>query len=164
MQDHESFMQQALFQARLARAQGEVPVGAVVVGRDGGVLGRAHNMPIAANDPTAHAEIVALRRVAESCANYRLPGTTLYVTLEPCAMCLGAMLQARVERLVFGAADPKSGAAGSVVDLTNVPLFNHHIEVVGGVLAAECGALLSDFFKERRRAQVRQVGEVPKWS
>lgn len=131
----------------------EVPVGAVLVAADGVVLSRAHNMPISSNDSTAHAEVVAIRKACASLGNYRLSGTVLYVTLEPCAMCVGAMLHARVGRLVFGARDPRSGAAGSVLDLTNVARFNHRIEVTGGVLAEKCAEMLRTFFKDRRSAK-----------
>ena len=140
----------ALGQARLAAAAGEVPVGAVVV-RNGQVIGSGHNQPVVANDPTAHAEIMALRQAAKALGNYRLDGCDLYVTLEPCAMCSGAMLHARLRRVVFGAADPKTGAAGSVTDLFAQPQLNHQTEVQGGVLAADCGALLGGFFRTRRR-------------
>jgi tRNA(adenine34) deaminase len=143
------FMREALEQARLAQAAGEVPVGAVVV-RDGVVIGRGHNHPVTGHDPTAHAEIAALREAARTLGNYRLDGCDLYVTLEPCAMCTGAMLHARVRRVVFGASDPKTGAAGSVVDLFAEPRLNHHTEVAGGVLSEDCGALLSGFFAARR--------------
>jgi tRNA(Arg) A34 adenosine deaminase TadA len=148
---HDYYMGLALAEAKNAEAQSEVPVGAVLVGRGGEILGRAHNSPIAFNDPTAHAEILAMRRGAALIGNYRLSGVRLYVTLEPCAMCVGAMLHARVGMLVFGASDPKGGAAGSVVDLTNVPLFNHTIEVVRGIRSEECAELLQRFFRERRR-------------
>ncbi len=145
-------MRLALEQARLARAAGEVPVGAVVV-RDGEVIGAGWNQPIRAHDPSAHAEIVALRAAARRLGNYRLPGCSLYVTLEPCAMCSGAIFHARIARVVYGAQDPKTGCAGSVLDLYAEPRLNHHAEVVGGVLAEECAALLRDFFAERRRGE-----------
>ena len=140
----------ALEQARLAAAAGEVPVGAIVV-KDGRVIGAGRNAPIFSRDPTAHAEINALRAAAAAAGNYRLDGCELYVTLEPCAMCGGAMLHARLKRVVFGAADPKTGAAGSVVDLFAQARLNHQTEVRGGVLAEECGALLAEFFKSRRQ-------------
>jgi tRNA(adenine34) deaminase len=144
------FMAEALALARFAARKGEVPVGAVLV-RDGEVIGRGWNQPITASDPTAHAEIVALRDAARAVGNYRLPGTTLYVTLEPCAMCAGALVHARVQRVVYGAADPKGGAAGSVFDLLpSDERFNHRIEVDGGVLAEEGGELLRAFFRARR--------------
>jgi tRNA(adenine34) deaminase len=143
-------MAQALEQARLAQAAGEVPVGAVVV-CDGRVVGRGHNQPVGRHDPTAHAEVMALREAAAALGNYRLDGCTLYVTLEPCAMCSGAMLHARLARVVYGARDPKTGAAGSVLDLYAQPRLNHQTTVQGGVLADACGTLLSDFFKARRQ-------------
>lgn len=142
-------MSLALEQAREAAAAGEVPVGAVVV-RGGEVIAVGRNSPVGDSDPTSHAEIVALRAAARAIGNYRLDGCTLYVTLEPCAMCVGAMLHARLERVVFGARDPKTGAAGSVVDLFAQRRLNHRTMVEGGVLAGECGALLADFFRERR--------------
>ncbi len=144
------FMAQALAQARAAAAAGEVPVGAVVV-RDGQVIATGRNAPIDAHDPTAHAEVVALRSAAQALGNYRLDGCTLYVTLEPCAMCSGAMLHARLARVVFGAADPKTGAAGSVLNLFTESRLNHQTQWQGGVLADECSALLSHFFRQRRQ-------------
>jgi tRNA(adenine34) deaminase len=143
------FMQQALEQAGLAALAGEVPVGAVIV-RDGEVISKAFNKPITNHDPSAHAEMLALRQAALSEENYRLPGTTLYVTLEPCTMCAGAMLHARVDRIVYGAVDPKTGAAGSVLDVFSSKQINHQTIVEGGMMAEECGQLLRDFFKERR--------------
>jgi tRNA(adenine34) deaminase len=142
-------MRAAIEQAELARAAGEVPVGAVLV-IAGEIVGRGYNQPISANDPTAHAEVMALRDAGLHQANYRLPGSTLYVTLEPCVMCCGAIMHARVERVVFGARDPKTGAAGSVIDLFAEARLNHHAESIGGVLAEECGAMLSRFFAARR--------------
>jgi tRNA(adenine34) deaminase len=147
---HDAWMTEALQLARQAGARGEVPVGAVVV-RDGEIIGRGANGPIAASDPTAHAEILALRDAAARAGNYRLPGCALYVTLEPCAMCAGAIMHARIELLVYGAADPKGGACGSVVDLFAQPALNHHTRVSAGLRADECGALLSEFFAARRR-------------
>jgi tRNA(adenine34) deaminase len=144
-------MREALALARTAGARGEVPVGAIVV-RDGAVIGRGGNAPIRENDPTAHAEIAALREAALSLRNYRLPGCELYVTLEPCAMCAGAILHARITRLVYGASDPKTGACGSVVDLFAQRGLNHHATVTRGVCADACGRLLSEFFAQRRRA------------
>lgn len=141
----------AIEQARLAQNQGEVPVGAVLVGPDGEVIGTGANAVIGLSDPTAHAEIVALRKAAQSVQNYRLPGTTLYVTLEPCAMCLGALFHARVGRIVFGAYDPKTGACGSKLDLTEPGLINFHAEVQGGILGQTCANLLTEFFKEKRQ-------------
>lgn len=143
-------MRMALDAAAGAQRVGEVPVGAVLV-KDGAVIAMGHNQPIIDHDPTAHAEIAALRAAAQQLGNYRLPGCTLYVTLEPCVMCAGAMLHARLARVVFGAHDPKTGACGSVVNLFAEPRLNHHTQVQGGVLAAECGTLLSAFFAERRQ-------------
>jgi tRNA(adenine34) deaminase len=145
----EDFMRRALELGRRAAAEGEVPVGAVVVA-EGNVVGEGWNRPIAARDPTAHAEIQALRAAAAALGNYRIAGSTLYVTLEPCAMCVGAMFHARVARVVFGAADPKTGACGSVVNLFAETRLNHHAQVEGGMLAEECGAVLRDFFAARR--------------
>jgi tRNA(adenine34) deaminase len=147
--EHEKWMREAMALARQAEAAGEVPVGALVV-KDGALLGAGWNRPIGAHDPTAHAEVSALRAAAQAAGNYRLTGATLYVTLEPCAMCAGAMVHARIARLVYGAADPKTGAAGSVMDLARHAALNHRIEVEGGVLAEECGGLLKDFFGRRR--------------
>ena len=146
--DHQ-FMMQALEQAKLAAQEGEVPVGAVLV-QDGKVISKAFNRPISNHDPSAHAEMLALRSAAGEIENYRLPGSTLYVTLEPCVMCAGAMLHARVDRVVFGARDPKTGASGSVVDIFSINQLNHQTTVVGGILESECGQVLRDFFKERR--------------
>ncbi len=145
----ERYMQIALALAQEAAAAGEVPVGAIVV-KDGVVIGRGGNSPIDTHDPTAHAEIAALRDAAKNLGNYRLVGCSLYVTLEPCAMCTGAIQHARIARLVYGANDPKTGACGSVVNLMAEPKLNHHTEVFSGVLAKECGAMLSEFFKQRR--------------
>jgi tRNA(adenine34) deaminase len=142
-------MRAALAEARLAAAAGEVPVGAVVVAA-GAVIAKGHNRSETDNDPSAHAEIVALREAARQRGNYRLTNATLYVTLEPCAMCMGALVQARIERLVFGAYDPKAGAAGSAIDLSDSPSFNHRFEINGGVLADECGAVLKAFFESKR--------------
>ena len=146
--DHQ-FMQQALDQAKLAAMAGEVPVGAVLV-KDGKIISRGFNQPISNSDPSAHAEMMALRAAAHIESNYRLPGTTLYVTLEPCIMCAGAMLHARVERVVFGAADPKTGAAGSVLNVFSEKQINHQTQVEGGIMDDECGQVLRDFFKGRR--------------
>jgi tRNA(adenine34) deaminase len=150
------FMELALGEARRAWAQGEVPVGAVVV-KDGEVIATGYNQPIGSHDPTAHAEIVALRAAAEKLGNYRLPGCELYVTLEPCAMCSGAMMHARLARVVYAAVDPKTGACGSVLDLFAQEQLNHHTEVVGGVLAEEASSMLKGFFAERRAATRRGV-------
>ena len=147
--DDIGFMGLALDLAHQAGAAGEVPVGALVV-MEGTVLGRGFNQPIGRHDPTAHAEVMALRDAATRLGNYRLPGCTLYVTLEPCAMCCGAIMHARIDRVVFGARDPKTGAAGSVIDLFAESRLNHHTAVVGGVLAEQCGSLLSSFFASRR--------------
>ena len=143
-------MEQALACAHEAEAAGEVPVGAVIVDITGAVVARAANAPIARNDPTAHAELLALRAAGRVLGNYRLPGCVLYVTLEPCVMCVGALVHARVARIVYGAPDPKTGACGSVFDLAANSKMNHRIEVIGGVLAEECGALLKRFFAARR--------------
>lgn len=148
------YMRQAISQAHNAWALGEVPVGAVVV-RDGEIIATGFNQPIGTHDPTAHAEIMALRAAATVLGNYRLPGCELYVTLEPCAMCSGAMMHARLARVVFGASDPKTGTCGSIVNLFEQEKLNHHTEVVGGVLAEECATLLKEFFAERRRAAQR---------
>lgn len=139
----------ALEHAREARRRGEVPVGAVIV-RDGQVLGEGFNQPVGMQDPTAHAEVVALRAAARQAGNYRLPGSTLYVSLEPCPMCAGAIVHARVAEVVYGAPDPRQGAAGSVFNLLDAPALNHCARVTGGVLADEAGALLRDFFRDRR--------------
>ena len=143
------WMEQALGLAARAESAGEVPIGAVIV-RDGAVLGQGWNRPIATHDPTAHAEIVALREAAHHVGNYRLSGATLYVTLEPCAMCAGAIVHARLARVVYGAADPKAGAAGSVLNLLQSDALNHRCVVTGGVLAQECGERLREFFRARR--------------
>jgi tRNA(adenine34) deaminase len=143
------WMRIALALAHEAANNGEVPVGAIVV-KDNEIVGRGSNAPIGQHDPSAHAEIQAMRQAAAHVGNYRLVDCTLYVTLEPCAMCAGAMQHARIAKLVYGATDAKTGACGSVVNLMNEPKLNHHCEVVGGVLAAECGAVLTDFFKQRR--------------
>ena len=145
----DDWMGEALALAREAGARGEVPVGAVVV-RDGAIIGRGGNAPIAASDPTAHAEIAALREAGRALGNSRMPGCELYVTIEPCAMCVGAILHARIAHVVFGARDPKTGACGSVIDLFAEPRLNHHADVTGGVREEECGALLSTFFLARR--------------
>ena len=144
-------MQLALEQARVALAAGEVPVGAVVV-RDGQLVATGFNRNLVDHDPTAHAEVVALRQAAALLGNHRLAGCTLLCTIEPCAMCAGAMVHARISRLVYGAADPKAGAAGPVLDITKHPQLNHRIEVVPGVLAEQCSELLKSFFAERRRS------------
>jgi len=145
----ERFMREALALAVAAAAAGEVPVGAVVV-KEGRIIGRGSNRPVTSADPTAHAEIVALREAAGALGNYRLPGCDLYVTLEPCAMCVGAMVHARIARIVYGARDPKTGACGSIVDLPAIAHWNHHGVFSGGLLEAECGQLLKEFFAARR--------------
>lgn len=150
----------ALEQAQLAWQHGEVPVGAVVV-CDGVVIATGFNQPIGRHDPTAHAEIVALRAAAERLGNYRLPGCTLYVTLEPCVMCSGAMMHARLARVVYAAQDPKTGACGSVLDLFAEEKLNHHAAVEGGVLAGEAGAMLKAFFAERRAAARARATGIP---
>jgi tRNA(adenine34) deaminase len=142
-------MREALALAREAAQAGEVPVGAVVV-KDGEIVGRGWNRPIGTSDPTAHAEVVALREAAARLGNYRLPGCELFVTLEPCPMCVGAMLHARLARVVFGATDPKTGACGGVVSLAAEAKLNHQTAFLGGVLAEDCGALLKRFFADRR--------------
>ena len=142
-------MREALAEAKAAASEGEVPVGAIVVA-GGEIIAHGHNRSETDNDPSAHAEIVALREAARTTGNYRLTDATLYVTLEPCAMCMGALVQARIERLVFGAYDPKAGAAGSAIDLSGSPSFYHRFEINGGVLAEECGAVLKAFFESRR--------------
>lgn len=149
MTDDTAFMRRAIELAREAEAAGEVPVGALIV-RDGEILAEGFNRPISTHDPTAHAEMVALRAAAARIDNYRLTGTTLYVTLEPCAMCAGAMVHARVARLVYAATDPRAGAAGSIFNVVQNPALNHRLEVVPGVLAEECSTLLRDFFVARR--------------
>jgi tRNA(adenine34) deaminase len=143
-------MQAALVEARKAWAKEEVPVGAIVVDPAGEIIGRGHNQPIASHDPTAHAEIMALRQAAANRGNYRLPGCSVYVTIEPCVMCLGALLQARIRRLIFGAPDPKGGACVSLYRLPEDERFNHRLEVVAGVGEAECRNLLQEFFRQRR--------------
>ena len=145
----QQYMRMAIEQAQLAAQSGEVPVGAVLV-RDGQVISRAFNKPIANHDPSAHAEMLALREAALAEENYRIPGSTLYVTLEPCVMCSGAMLHARIDRVVYGAQDPKTGAAGSVLDIFSSKQINHQTSVEGGIMSEECGQLLRDFFKGRR--------------
>lgn len=144
-------MQLALEQAMLAEQAGEVPVGAIVVDASGQLIGAGYNLTISQHDATAHAEVMALRAAGQQVGNYRLPGATLYVTLEPCAMCMGAMLHARLSRVVYGAFDPKTGACGSVIDLPAVSRLNHQTVVEGGVLAESCGDVLRHFFRRKRR-------------
>lgn len=149
MVEDEKWMKYAILEANIAKDKGEVPVGSIIV-QDNQIIASAHNSSISSNDPTAHAEIEALRKAGEKLNNYRLPRTTLYVTLEPCAMCFGAMIHARIERLVFGALDPKSGVCGSHIDLTSKSIFNHQIEVKSGTLELKCKSILQSFFKLRR--------------
>jgi tRNA(adenine34) deaminase len=151
MISHVEAMQSALAEARKAAEAGEVPIGAIVV-HEGVVIGRGQNRVLRDNDPTAHAEIVALREAAAALGNYRLNGCTLYVTLEPCAMCAGAMIHARLDRLVYAAVDPKAGAVGSVLSVLNHPRLNHQMQVEQGILAEESGEVLRGFFRERRGA------------
>lgn len=158
MRNDDDFMRVALALARQAELSGEVPVGAIVV-KDGTIIGRGSNAPISRHDPSAHAELLALREAAQYLGNYRLVGCELFVTLEPCVMCAGAMFHARIARVVFGASDFKTGACGSVLDLFAERRLNHHAEIVSGVLAEECGQMLSDFFAARR-AQKQESGSV----
>lgn len=161
--DFSVLMREALTEAFKGFAEGEVPVGAVVADSRGEVLARAHNQPIALSDPTAHAEILALRRAGDVSGNYRVEEATLVVTVEPCVMCMGAAFHARISRIVFGAFDPKWGAAGSLYNLAADDRLNHRIEIVPGVLGAECAKVIQDFFKSRR-GKNKDSGEVPKWS
>jgi tRNA(adenine34) deaminase len=147
--DDAAWMEQALDQARLAAASGEVPVGALVI-KDGEIVGRGHNRNLLENDPTAHAEIVALRQAAARLGNHRLAGCVMFATIEPCSMCAGALVHARIARLVYGASDPKAGAAGSVLQVLNHPLLNHKMEITAGVLAGKCSQILQDFFRRKR--------------
>ena|SRR3990167_9054025 len=149
MQTDEYWMQQAIAQAHLAQACGEIPIGAVLV-KDDACIAQSYNQPISTNDPTAHAEILVLREAAKQLQNYRLLQTTLYVTLEPCAMCVGAILHARIKRLVFGALDPRAGALQSVFQIADEPRLNHRLYWQGEILPEECGALLKSFFQQRR--------------
>jgi tRNA(adenine34) deaminase len=148
--DDAAWMELALEQAALAAAAGEVPVGALVI-KDGEILGRGHNRNLLDDDPTAHAEIVALRQAAARLGNHRLTGCTMVATIEPCAMCAGALIHARIARLVYGASDPKAGASGSVLQVINHPGLNHRMEVTAGVLAEKCSAVLQDFFRQKRQ-------------
>ena len=158
MTSDQQYMQQALELAGKAAAQGEVPVGAVVV-LDDKVIGRGWNQPISAHDPTAHAEVVALRDAAAALGNYRLSKATLYVTIEPCTMCAGALIHARIAKVVFGATEPKSGVAQSNGCLFDDPCYNHHVEVEGGVLAEQCSKVMSDFFQARREQKKAQKAD-----
>ena len=150
MNDDEKWMKIAIFEANLAKVEGEIPVGAVLVLNDK-LIAKAHNQPILNHDPTAHAEVEVLRKAGRKLKNYRLSGSTLYVTLEPCAMCLGAIMHARVERIVYGASDPKTGVCGSKTDLTSESFFTHKVKVDGGVLEEENKEILQSFFKSRRK-------------
>lgn len=156
LRDDTAWMERALEQARLALHAGEVPVGAVVI-KDGQIVGSGYNRNLLDHDPAAHAEIIALRQAAARLGNHRLTGCVLFSTIEPCAMCAGAMIHARVARLVYGAADPKAGAAGSVLEVINHPRLNHRMEVASDVLAEQCSELLRKFFLERRK----RTGEMP---
>jgi tRNA(adenine34) deaminase len=147
---YELLMEQALIEAKKGFDEGEVPIGAVIAGPDGGIITSAHNQPIGLNDPTAHAEILALRRAGEVLKNYRLNDAILVVTIEPCIMCIGAAIQSRISTLIFGAFDPKGGAAGSLYNPANDTRLNHHIEIISGVREKECSDLLRDFFRSRR--------------
>ena len=149
MNDDEKWMQIAIKESNAAKSEDEIPVGAVIV-KNGRLIAKAHNQPISTNDPTAHAEIQVIRKAGKKEKNYRLVGATLYVTLEPCLMCLGALMHARVERIVFGAKDTKNGFCGSLIDLTNASQFNHHTIVTGGILEKQCQEILKSFFKLRR--------------
>ncbi len=151
MSGHERYMREALIEGKIALLAGEVPVGSVVVAADGQIVGRGFNQPIGANDPTAHAEIQALRDAARLLGNYRLNGTTLYVTVEPCPMCAGALIHSRVDRLVYGTPEPKSGAVCSAMRMLDHPALNHRIEIVSGVLEDKCREMIQDFFGEKRR-------------
>tara|TARA_B110000008_G_C16875919_1_gene526805 strand:+ start:51 stop:521 length:471 start_codon:yes stop_codon:yes gene_type:complete len=150
MTNDEKWMKIAIDEAKLAENKGEIPVGSIIV-QNNQIIAKSHNSPISKNDPTAHAEILALRSAGKKLNNYRLPKTTLYVTLEPCAMCLGAIIHARVDRIVFGASDPKSGVCGSSANLTSEKFFNHKILVSKGILKNECKEILQSFFKSRRK-------------
>ena len=150
MNEDEKWMQIAIREANLAKNKGEVPVGAIII-QNNRIIAKAHNSPISKNDPTAHAEVLAIRNASKKLQNYRLPGTTLYVTLEPCAMCLGAVIHARINRIVFGTSDPKSGVCGSTANLTSETFFNHKIIVNGGILEKDCKKILQSFFKLRRQ-------------
>jgi tRNA(adenine34) deaminase len=151
---HEKYMRVALEQAIIASQKGEVPVGAVIVLNDE-IIATGYNQPILSNDPTAHAEVIALRMAAQILNNYRLPEAKLYVTLEPCTMCIGAIFNARINQVIYGASEFKTGGAGSVIDLFANPKINHHAEVLGGILSEECSAVLKDFFLKRREEKSR---------
>ena len=155
MNEDEKWMQIAISEANLAKSKDEIPVGAVLI-QNSELIAKAHNQPISNNDPTAHAEIQVLRIAAKQQKNYRLVGSTIYVTLEPCAMCLGAMMHARIKRIVFGASDPKTGVCGSCANLTSEAFFNHRITVLGGILEKESKKILQSFFKLRRKEQAKK--------
>ena len=155
MNEDEKWMQIAISEANLAKSKDEIPVGAVLI-QNSELIAQAHNQPISHNDPTAHAEIQVLRIAAKQQSNYRLVGSTIYVTLEPCAMCLGAMMHARIKRIVFGASDPKTGVCGSCANLTSEAFFNHRIAVLGGILENESKEILQSFFKLRRKEQTKK--------
>ena len=155
MNEDEKWMQIAISEANLAKSKDEIPVGAVLI-QNNELIAQAHNQPISHNDPTAHAEIQVLRIAAKQQSNYRLVGSTIYVTLEPCAMCLGAMMHARIKRIVFGASDPKTGVCGSCANLTSEAFFNHKIAVLGGILEKESKEILQSFFKLRRKEQAKK--------
>ena len=155
MNEDEKWMQIAISEANLAKSKDEIPVGAVLI-QNNELIAQAHNQPISHNDPTAHAEIQVLRIAAKQQSNYRLVGSTIYVTLEPCAMCLGAMMHARIKRIVFGASDPKTGVCGSCANLTSEAFFNHRISVLGGILEKESKEILQSFFKLRRKEQAKK--------
>ena len=150
MNNHKKWMQIAIDEASLAQIENEVPVGAIIIQNDK-LIAKAHNQSISKNDPTAHAEILVLRKAGKKQKNYRLIDATLYVTLEPCAMCLGAMMHARIDKIIFGASDPKSGVCGSCINLCKEKNFNHKISVIGGIMEKKCSKLLQDFFKDRRK-------------
>lgn len=156
----ERWMARALELARQAGAAGEVPVGAVLV-RDNAIIGEGSNSPIRLNDPTAHAEILAIRDAAQACGNYRLSGSTLYVTIEPCTMCVGALIHARIGTLVFGAREPKAGAVVSHSDMTGAEFYNHRPQLVEGILAEECAVLMREFFRSRRQTRKRSATGSP---
>ena len=158
MNEDEKCMKIAISEANLAINEGEIPVGAVIV-QNGKLIAKAHNQPILNHDPTAHAEVEVLRKAGKKLKNYRLSRSTLYVSLEPCAMCLGAIMHARVERVVFGASDPKSGVCGSCINLSKEKIFNHEISVLGGVLEDECRKILQKFFKERRNTPLLKLNK-----
>ena len=155
MNEDEKWMQIAISEANLAKSKNEIPVGAVLI-QNNELIAQAHNQPISHNDPTAHAEIQVLRIAAKQQSNYRLVGSTIYVTLEPCAMCLGAMMHARIKRIVFGASDPKTGVCGSCANLTSEAFFNHRIAILGGILENESKEILQSFFKLRRKEQAKK--------